>query len=142
MDSKINEKQEVGSGGINLFGTSLPTEEWNFAEYLPRPNPYVAEFSEVGAGIYTQRYFKGFASYTVGFSELKRASGGKMTYCLYDMTAGTFSKQYQSNLLNSEAEGYCSNTFSGLNTDHKYCVWIRASGGAADLYGIVQVTAS
>lgn len=136
MDSKIDEKQEVSNGGINLLSGTPPTEGWNFLD----EGAYSGEFEEVGAGIYTNVYFKGYDCYVVHFSSLRRPSIGRMSYWLMDMTTGTFSVEKQSNMLNDKAEGTCGNAFTGLDVTHKYCVWIRASGGPADLSGNILVS--
>ena len=135
MDSKINEEQETCHGEINLLGTSLTTAERDISD-----GAYIGKFSKVGAGIYTNYYFKGYDYYLVELSNLRRPSGGKMAFWLRDMTAGTLSSEIQSDFLDGDSDGYCGKGFNNLDASHKYCVWLRVTGGSADLSGTIKVS--
>jgi hypothetical protein len=119
-------------------GTSLPTSQW----YFNGTAPYSATFSNVKAGIYTNYYFYGHDTYYVSVSKVSVSKDCKFTFFMYDMTEPDeieplSSTAFSASSSSNEAEA----TYSDLNSNHKYCVFLRTDGqGAAS--GTITVSYS
>lgn len=117
-----------------LRGVDKPTQEWDWDD-----GTYWGSFSEVQYGIYTNYYFTGVDNLEVVFSALNTDDSINYFYfCLTDLTDSTgSSSQTQKKLTSSSSYDSAFNSYSDLDPTHKYCVWMRTSGGAVS--GTIRV---
>lgn len=101
-------------------GVDIPTSEHDLSSGV-----YTGSFSGVMGGIYTNKYFTGRNTLKVMFENLTGSTSCTFYYMLYDITSGSYGSARSVSLSTSSTESYY--TFTGLNSAHEYCVFMRTN---------------
>lgn len=116
--------------------TTKPTVKWDLSNAT-----YHGSFSGVKAGVYTNYYFTGVTYITVSFFNLRTDfEQCKFEFALTDLTDSYGSSGFRdvdldgSDTVGTDAYG----SYTGLNSNHKYCIFMRTvqpdEAASGDIY--------